>query len=218
MKIVIAGATGLIGRMLAEELAALDKIEVDLLVRRDPGNFPPDCWVHAAPAEDWPAHVLEIKPDVAISCLGTTWNKAGKSEAAFRAVDHDLVLAFASAARAAGARQMVTVSSVGADPGSRNFYLRTKGEVDEGLKALDFQRLDILRPGLLTGERSNDRRFGERLGIMLSPLSNVLLQGGMRRYRSIPAAKVAHAIATLALSGGQGRHIHMNDAIRALAG
>ncbi len=216
MKIVIAGATGLIGRHVVEELAALDKVTVDALVRTDPGDFPPDCWVHAKPTQDWPAIIAEIRPDVAISCLGTTWKKAGKSEAAFRAVDFDLVLAVAKAAREAGARHMISVSSVGAATASSNFYLRTKAEADAGLAALDFQRLDILRPGLLTGERRQDRRFGERLGIILSPLADALMQGGLRRYRSIPATKVAQAIVTLSLSGGQGQHIHTNDAIRAL--
>jgi uncharacterized protein YbjT (DUF2867 family) len=218
MKIIVVGATGLIGRHVVEELAALDKVTVDALVRSDPGNFPPDCWVHAMPVADWPALLAEIRPDVAISCLGTTWKKAGKSEAAFRAVDLDLLLAFAKAARESGARHMISVSSVGADATARNVYLRTKGEADAGLTALDFPRLDILRPGLLTGNRANDRRFGERLGILFSPIADRLMQGGLRRYRSIPAAKVAQAIATLALSAGQGRHIHMNDAIRALAG
>ncbi len=218
MKIVVVGATGLIGRHVVEELAALDKVTVDALVRSDPGDFPPDCWVHAKPVEDWPALIAEIRPDVAISCLGTTWNKAGKSEAAFRAVDLDLLLEFAKAAREAGARHMISVSSVGADAASRNFYLRTKGEADAGLIAHDFPRLDILRPGLLNGNRGKDSRLGERLGILLSPIADALMQGSLRRYRSIPAAKVAHAISTLALSGGQGRHIHMNDAIRALAG
>jgi uncharacterized protein YbjT (DUF2867 family) len=218
MKIIVAGATGLIGRQVVEELAALDKVEVDAVVRNDPGNLPPDCWVHALPTENWDATVVGIRPDVAICCLGTTWNKAGKSEEAFRAVDLDLVLQFAKAVREAGARHMIAVSSVGADNSANNFYLRTKGQADDGLTALNFPRLDIMRPGLLTGGHRNDSRFGERLGIILSPLSDALLHGSLRRYRSTPSAKVAQAICTLALAGGNGRHIHTNDAIRALAG
>jgi uncharacterized protein YbjT (DUF2867 family) len=218
MKIVVAGATGLIGRQVVEELAALEKVEVDAVMRSDPGNLPPDCWVHALPTDSWDATVVGIRPNVAICCLGTTWSKAGKTETAFRAVDLDLVLQFAKAAREAGALHMIAVSSVGADSGSSNFYLRTKGQAEGGLTAIDFPRLDILRPGLLTGGHRNDSRIGERLGIILSPLSDALLHGSLRRYRSIPSEKVAQAICTLALAGGNGRHIHTNDAIRALAG
>ncbi len=218
MKIIVAGATGLIGRQVVEELAAIETVEVDALVRSDPGNFPLDCLVHVVPVQNWGAAVRAMKPNVAICCLGTTWNKAGKSEEAFRAVDLDLVLEFAKAARAAAAQQMIAVSSIGADSKARNFYLRTKGQAEDGLKALDFQRLDIVRPGLLTGGSRAESRIGERLGIILSPFSDALMQGSLRKYRSIPSAKVAQAIATLALAGGHGRYIHTNDAIRALAG
>ena len=90
------------------------------------------------------------------------------SQAAFRAVDFDMVVAFARAAAAAGARRMVTVSSVGADPGSANFYLRIKGEMEAALEALGFERLDIFQPGLLRGPRGGDRRPGERIAIALA--------------------------------------------------
>jgi uncharacterized protein YbjT (DUF2867 family) len=218
MKILIAGATGLVGRHVVEELAPLEAVDLEAIVRKDPGDLSTDCWVHVAPIEAWPRMVAKLKADIAICCLGTTWNKSGKTEAGFRAVDYDLVTGFAAAARAAGARHMIAVSSVGANSRSRNIYLRTKGEVEDALAALNFPRLDILRPGLLTGKRNNDRRFGERFGIILSPLADMLLQGDLRKYRSIPASTVAQAITSLALSGGQGRHIHTNDAIRALAG
>jgi hypothetical protein len=86
------------------------------------------------------------------------------------------------------------------------------------MTALGFERLDLLRPGLLTGGERPDSRPGERIGILLSPLTDLLMIGGLSRYRSIPSAKVAQAAVTLALGGGHGRHIHENDAIRALAG
>jgi uncharacterized protein YbjT (DUF2867 family) len=218
VRIVIAGATGLVGRQLVEELAAIDKVELHMLVRRDAGFPPLNCKVHLSPPDNWPLLVHDIQPEIAISCLGTTWKKAGKSKSAFRSVDFDLVTNFAKAAREAGARHMISISSVAANPQSHNFYLRTKGEAEAALKALDFQRLDIVKPGLLTGQRQNDRRFAEDLGIMLSPLTDMLLQGNLRCYRSISSVKVAQAIATLALSGGSGRYIHTNEALHALAG
>ncbi len=83
---------------------------------------------------------------------------------------------------------------------------------------MGFDRVDFLRPGLLTGGERPESRPGESIAILLAPLTDLLMVGGLSRYRSIPAATVARAMATLALAGGQGRHIHGNDQIRALAG
>ena len=112
---------------------------------------------------------------------------------------------------------MITVSSVGASADASNFYLSTKGKAEQALRALGFDRLDILRPGLLRGNRQ-ESRTGEALGIILSPLTDALMHGPLRRYRSIDSATVANAIASLTVGGGKGENIHENDAIAALAG
>jgi uncharacterized protein YbjT (DUF2867 family) len=216
-QIVIAGATGLIGRQVVAELAGLEAIDLHALVRRKADDLPPDVHQHVAPSEDWPSLVGALRPEVAICCLGTTIKVAG-SQAAFRTVDHDLVLAFAKAARGAGAQHMIAVSSVGASARSSNFYLKTKGETEDGLRELGFDRVDVMRPGLLTGGTRPGSRPGEAIGIMLSPFTDLLMLGPLAKYRSTPSAKVAQAIVTMALAGGYGRHIHENDSIRALAG
>lgn len=144
--------------------------------------------------------------------------RAAGSEAAFRAVDLDSVLAFAAAVRRSGVKRMVTISSVGADPESGNFYLRTKGEAERGLEALGFERLDILRPGLLRGERGTDRRLGERIGILLSPVVNLFLKGRLDRFAAIDADLVASAIETCLGLTEPGTFRHDNRSIRALAG
>lgn len=143
--------------------------------------------------------------------------RAAGSEEAFRAVDLDSVVAFAAAARRAGARHMVTVSSVGADSSSRNFYLRTKGEMELALEALGFDRLDIFRPGLLRGSRRGDRRIGERIAIALSPVANLVLRGRLDRFAAIDAGLVAAAIAACLGSSEPGNFRHDNRAIRRLA-
>ena len=190
---------------------------VHALVRRPSGRVHERWHEQVAPAPDWPRLVESVAPDAAVSALGTTMRAAG-SEAGFRAVDFDSVTAFAAAARRAGARHMVTVSSVGADPESRNFYLRTKGEMERSLEALGFDRLDILRPGLLRGERGTDRRLGERIGIALSPVVNLVLRGRLDRFAAIDADLVASAILTCLRSGEPGIFRHDNRAIRRLAG
>ncbi len=215
-QVVIAGASGLVGQQAVEFLAA-DGIEVHALLRRQPDELSANVTQHVAPSEDWASIIAGLSLDVAISCLGSTMRTAGSRDA-FRAVDHDLVLAFAKAARDSGARHMISVSSVGAMPASSSFYLRTKAEVEHELQTLKFGRLDIIRPGLLTGGTRSDSRPGESVAIMLSPLTDLLMLGSLSRYRSTPSAKVARAISALVAGAGEGRFIHENDEINALAG
>lgn len=218
-RILLAGATGLVGSQVLKCLAGRPgKYTVHVIARRPLESIPIDVQQYVEDPASWPSAIAKIEPDVAISCLGTTWSKAGKSEEAFRAVDLDMVLMFANAARSAGANHMISISSVGASAKSSNFYLSTKAEVENDLERLAFGRLDILRPGLLVGKRGGDRRLGERIAITASPFTNALLHGPLRRYRSIDSATVARAIASLAVSSGQGASIHENDAITALAG
>ncbi len=212
MRVAVIGGTGLVGRLLLDRLSSDEDVEVHLLTRRSTGRSGPRFYERVAPATDWPNLLAAIAADAAISTLGTTMRKAG-SEAAFKAVDQDTVLAFARAAHAAGARRLATVSSVGADPASRNFYLRTKGASDTALAQIGFDRLDIFRPGLLRGERGADRRPAERLGILLSPLMNLALRGPLGRYAAIDAALVAAAIHDVLHQPGSGRFVHENKQI-----
>jgi uncharacterized protein YbjT (DUF2867 family) len=214
-KIVLAGATGLVGNLVAHKLSATDG-ELHVLTRRKLAVPIDRVEQHICETETWPEIIEAIRPDIAISCLGTTMRLAG-SQAAFAAVDNDLVLSFANAAFAAGARNMISVSSVGASSNSNNFYLATKGKADRALEQIGFDSVNILRPGLLRGERGGDRRIGERIGIMLSPLADLALLGGLRRYRSISANEVAQAICSLVATTQPGFHVHENDAIMALS-
>lgn len=187
------------------------------MVRRPTGRTHERWHEQVAPAPDWPTLVPSLAVDAAVSALGTTMRQAGSQEA-FRAVDFEIVVAFAEAAAAAGARRILTVSSVGADPGSANFYLRTKGEMEAALEQMGFERLDILQPGLLRGPRGGDRRLGERVGIALSPVLNLFLRGRLDRFAAIDADIVAAALAAALRQAGAGVHRHENREIRALAG
>jgi uncharacterized protein YbjT (DUF2867 family) len=211
--VLIVGATGLIGRAVIERFGSNP---VTVLARREVEGLAAQHKQLVAPPERWPDMIAAEKPAVLISCLGTTIRQAG-SQAAFRAVDHDLVLAAARGARAGGTSHMISVSSVGAAAKSGNFYLRTKGETEDDLRALGFDRLDLIRPGLLRGDRPGPQRLGEGIATIAAPLTDALLHGSFRRYRSISGYSVAAAIVALAGQGGSGVHIHENDAIRALA-
>ena len=215
LRVALIGATGLVGSGAARAL--LDGgWTVEALLRRPGGIASSNLREHVESPEKWPAIVSSLSPDAAVSALGTTIRVAG-SRSAFRAVDLDMVVAFAAAARAGGARRMVAVSSVGADPGSSNFYLRTKGEMESALAGLGFERLDILQPGLLLGNRGGERRTGERIAIALSPVSNLFLRGRLDRFAAIEAEIVAAAVAGALGKAEPGVYRHDNRGIRALA-
>ena len=156
-----------------------------------------------------------MKADVWICALGTTMSKAG-NQAAFVAVDRDLVLKFASLARSLGARHAILVSSVGANIKSGSFYLRVKAEAERGLAEQNFPRVDILRPGVLLGSRTESRP-GEQVARALAPFYNPLLLGPLRRYRAIEASAVGAAAVQLANTGGSGWFVHEHASLRRLA-
>lgn len=169
-----------------------------------------------ADPDGWPQAVAAIAPESVICALGTTIRQAG-SEEAFRAVDYDLVLSLAKAAREAEVANFVLISSAGADAHAKAFYLRVKGEIEAAVTKLKFRRLDILRPGLLRGSRPNGLRPLEILGRMASPLTDQLLHGDSRRFRSIEARAVAEAAVQCSREKAQGRWQHDNDSIRRYA-
>ena len=218
-RLLLVGASGLVGSSVLQQAARHPDMDVTAIARRPIAN--PYAGVDLASAEprDWPQAIAAAKPTVFASALGTTWRAAGRCEDAFRAVDQRLVLDCARAAREAGAERCIVVSSVGADPSARNFYLRVKGEVEEELGRLGFARLDILRPGLLRGDRGGERRLGERLAIFASPVADRLLWGAAARYRSIAAETVAAALLRLSAEREPGRYVHHNqDMAQAAAG
>lgn len=212
-RVAMIGATGLVGRSAGPGLVASGHV-LTVLGRRASGIEGAQDIV--APMGEWGEALASERLDVAVSAIGTTWRKAGDWES-FAAVDRHAVVAFAKGAKAAGARQFILVSSVGADQTASNRYLALKGAVEADLDALGFERLDIVRPGLLTGKRGNDRRTGERFGILVSPLVNRFLHGRLHRFRAIPAATVGAAIAALAGREGRGRCVHFNRVIERLA-
>lgn len=214
-RICLVGATGLIGSQVIARAVTEPGIRVVGVARREVA-LPEGARMEMLIADPsgWDDAIAASGADVLVCALGTTWAKAGKDEAAFRAVDHDLVLACARAAKAAGIEHMIVVSSVGASIASSQLYLRVKGEVEDALAKLRFRRLDILRPGLLRGRRGEDRRPAERLGMLASPLADLLLHGQRRKYRSISADTVAQAIFALARQKAGGRFVHEHDAMR----
>jgi len=145
---------------------------------------------------------LPAVDDVFIA-LGTTIKVAG-SQAAFRAVDFEAVVAVALAAKSSGATKLGVVSAMGADPKSSIFYNRTKGEMEEALASIGFDSLVIARPSMLAGDREalgQPARIGERIALAVSKFLKPLIPAN---YRAIPARDVAYALITAVKTGQPG--------------
>lgn len=192
-QILIAGASGLIGRALVRQLGAGHTLT---LLCRKPGEPAPDRHWLPVDFERLDEVALPAPIDLAFCCLGTTRKDAG-SDAAFRRVDHDYVLAFAALARSHGCRRLIVISSLGANPSSPALYPRTKGEMEQALLAQEWQRLALLRPAMLLGDRQPPRK-SEQFFQALYPLVKPLLRGKLRRWRAIEASQVARAMIVLA--------------------
>lgn len=151
--------------------------------------------------------------DDVFCCLGTTIKQAG-SQQAFRRVDHDFVVGLARAGLRLGATQFLLVSAIGADPESRVFYSRVKGEAEAAVRKMPYRAIQIFRPSLLLGERS-EFRLGERIAMVGAPLMQLVLVSRLRRYRPIQASDVARAMVRVAREAPRGPNVYEYDAMLA---
>jgi uncharacterized protein YbjT (DUF2867 family) len=201
-RVLIAGGSGLIGQAVLERLLARPSLQIVALVRRPLGLVAPALTEVVCDFEALDAYPLP-NAEVAICCLGTTLKVAG-SRQAFRRVDFDYIVNFARAAKKAGVKRFVLLSSAGASPNARVYYSRVKGETESALKDLGFERLVIARPSLLLGDR-------ERLGQPTRPIESAA-QGFLKplvaiipiAFRPIRAEVVARALINFADEAGQG--------------
>ena len=211
---LVAGATGLVGSHVLELLLADPEWSHVITVgRRKPSQ-------QHAKLEQRVLDLSELERvsdiphvDDVFCCLGTTIKQAG-SQPAFRLVDHDFVVGLARAGLRAGATQFLLVSAIGADPESRVFYSRVKGETEAAIRKLPYRGIQIFRPSLLLGDRS-EFRLGERIATLGAPVLPALLFGRLRRYRPIQAATVARARVTIAKEAPRGPNVFEYDAMRA---
>ena len=196
---LLLGATGLVGRELLTQLLvdpAWKRIVV--VARRPSGIHDPKVEEHVFPLDEMERHADVFRVDDVFCALGTTIKTAG-SQAAFRVVDHDYPIRAGRLARAASASHYLLVSALGANPSSRIFYNRVKGDVERDLAALGFDSLTIVRPSLLLGPRA-EVRLGERIAAMFAWLTPP-------KYKPIEAAAVAGAMIRAAHDAHRGVRI-----------
>jgi len=201
MKLILAGATGLVGRHVLD--LALGDPRVETVIAPTRRALP----VHAgllAPIVDFdrlPEDADWWRADAVVCALGTTIKVAG-SQDAFRRVDFEYPLAIARLAHRHGTPAYVLNSAKGADPASRIFYSRTKGELEQALRGIGFNSLTFVRPGLIGGQRE-EHRSGERIaGVVLGALHPLLPRG----WRITPAGTIARSLLEAALAARPGAH------------
>ena len=205
---LLAGASGLIGRALLTRLQANPAYtHTHVLVRRPVPGLTGDTRTtfHTV---DFARLLASMPPGLpgltdAYIALGTTIAVAG-SVAAFRAVDFDVVVNTARAARAAGATRLAVVSSLGADANSRVFYNRVKGEMQATVATLGYRSVVIAQPSLLLGDRAalgQPVRTAERWATRLfTPVAGLV----PRSVRPIEAGAVADALLAAMLEAAPG--------------
>jgi uncharacterized protein YbjT (DUF2867 family) len=213
---VIVGATGAVGSKLTPMLVASPRFDRVVILHRRTTHFGRLARVEERIGKlgSLESLVSGLKPGAVFCCIGTTQKKAGTT-AAFQAVDRDIPLGLARWAAAAGANVFVVVSSLGADAGAKSVYMRTKGEMEEGVRAAALRSAYILRPSLLQVERE-EFRLAERIGNRALAVVGPLMAGPLRKYRAVPTETVARAMLICALEARPGVHVVESDAIQDL--
>jgi uncharacterized protein YbjT (DUF2867 family) len=209
MRVLILGATGLVGRnALAQALAQPAITHVIAPTRK---RLPQDDKLMNPVATNLELLLADVErwgADAAICATGTTIKKAGSKEA-FRSVDHDLPLAFAQLAHQAGTQSFALVSAMGASVDSSFFYARVKGELERDVHQIGFRSLTILRPGIIEGER-DEVRLGERFVLKLSHFLSPILA---KRFHLNSASKIAQVLVDAVVTEEPGCHFRYSDSL-----
>ena len=212
---IIAGASGLIGSLLLEiVLENKEYDEVLILVRKKLLLQHIKLKQLVVNFDRLAEHADLLTGDVVFCCLGSTRKKT-PDLTVYRKIDHDYPLQLAEIALENKIGQYHLVSALGANPAASNFYLKMKGETEADIKKVGLHSLHIYQPSFLTGDRK-EKRAGERFLLSLSKIIDPLLIGGLKKYRSIPAATVARAMYNESLINQAGIFIHPSDKIKQL--
>jgi len=216
MKVNILGATGAVGSALLEVLMQRPDIsQINVIGRKNIQlqNEKLFQWIHTDLKE---AIVSAPVADIWFCALGTTIAKAG-SQVAFDYVDRQLVLEAGLKAKSTGARQFHVVSALGANPNSKVFYNRVKGQMQQQLTDLKLPSLQIYQPSLIDAERNEVRR-GERIALILFRAISWMFVGALKRYKAIRATDIALFMSETSKNAGNGVKIWYSEQMQPLNG
>ena len=208
---LLFGSSGLIGGQLLNNLIQNnDYNKIKIFVRSEPEIKDSKIEIIKTDFNNLKNHVEDIKGDDCFFCIGTTkQNSPDKNE--YKRIERDIPLEIAKIAKANSVNSFVYVSSGFADPKNSGTYLRYKGEVEEGLKKLNFTKLGIVRPSFLLGNRK-EKRFGEKIGIFLFKLLSPLFLGPLKKMKPIHSEKVAKAMIKIS-NGDFKQHVFESNEI-----
>ncbi|MFV8359661.1 NAD(P)H-binding protein [Flavobacterium sp. LS1P3] len=210
---VIIGSTGLIGsELLNLLLESSHYAKVITFVKRDTGIKHPKLTQYIVDFDKLETYKELVVGDDFFCTIGTTIKKAG-SQKAFRKVDFEYPRQFAAFALQNRVKQFLIISSLGADVNSGNFYLKTKGEIQDFLKDCNFESVAVLQPSLLLGNRT-EFRFGEKVGAFFMRTLSFLFLGNLKKYKPIEGKTVAKALLKIAQINNTGFKIYESDVIQ----
>jgi len=190
---LVFGSSGLVGGHLLNQLIENDNYnKIKIFVRSEPKNHNPKVEIIKTDFNNLENHKEDIKGDDCFFCIGTTkQNSPDKNE--YRRVELDIPKEIAQITKSNSLNSFVFVSSGFADPKNSGDYLKFKGQVEEELKKLSFQKLGIVRPSFLLGDRK-EKRIGEKIGILIFKLLSPLFVGPLKKMKPIHSEKVAKAM------------------------
>ena len=206
LKALILGANGLVGSHVTQLLLENDAYSRVIAVTRRPLPIQhPKLQNILSDIDHINPELNHLRCDHLYIAIGTTKKKTPNREEYVR-IDHDYPVEIARRAKENGCTVVNVVSSVGADPSARTFYLRLKGRLEQSLIELRFANTNIFRPSLLLGKRE-ESRFGEELGKAIMQFYGFLFRGKLRKYRAVSAKEVAQSMIRKSLRQLSGVHV-----------
>lgn len=215
--VVVIGATGLIGSQLVQKLLADPYFtKVRIIVRHWEQPTPPRLEVIKSTftQEELDRQVGDCS--AIFSCMGTTQKNVKGDQQLYHKIDVEIPVQVARVGKLHGARKFLMVSSVGADPASRNFYLRLKGLAESEITAVQLDETHIFRPSFLVGPRAENRPL-EKIMTPLMQAFSFFLAGNLKKYRAIHSTNIASAMITACKQKNEGVHFYHYSDILAMS-
>jgi uncharacterized protein YbjT (DUF2867 family) len=213
-QVTLFGATGLIGGYLLEFLLKDSDIHLINLVGRKPFHLQHDKINNIViDFEDFNSILNSVSgSEIVFVSIGTTMSKVNGDKLKYKSVDFDIIFNIAKACKQKNVRQLIYVSSLGANSNSSNFYLRLKGEIDEAVAELNLNSTSVFRPSVLLGKR-NESRPGEKILQFVMPLLDFIIPSDSK---AIKAEDVAKSMLNISKNYKSGFHIFQYNQIKNL--